>query len=221
MNNYQYGDGLRKELLFAIPFINKKIKVLEIGCGYGSFKFNFQLNNEYWGVDSNPHVAEKANERLDCFIFGTFDEVKSQLPDNYFDCIVCNDVIEHMSDEDIFFQNVKSKLTSDGVIIGSIPNVRYITNIIKFIFLRDWSYVVTGILDKTHLRFFTMKSLIKTLKKNEFDIIFLKGINPYSFNKNNNLFTELFKYIILNILVIVFGFDSKYLQFAFKIKQKN
>ena len=68
-------------------------------------------------------AADQARTRLDHVFQATFDEADPELPAGYFDVVVCNDVIEHMPDHDVFFEQVKRVLVPGGVIVGSIPNV--------------------------------------------------------------------------------------------------
>lgn len=122
-----YFDGNRTELKAFIP--NNVSKVLEIGCGKGGFRQCFDKKVEYWGVEPNIEMADIAKNHLDVVINATYDVARADIPDNYFDLIVCNDVIEHMVDHDEFFETIKSKMNDNGKLLISIPNVRYIYNL--------------------------------------------------------------------------------------------
>ncbi|WP_373097931.1 class I SAM-dependent methyltransferase, partial [Zhongshania sp.] len=87
-----YYDGSRKDLVELIPSGVKR--VLEIGCGKGGFAKNFEGVAEYWGVEPDSASAKLALNTLTKVLVGTYDEVEAELPDGYFDLIVCNDVIE-------------------------------------------------------------------------------------------------------------------------------
>lgn len=101
--NPEYYQFTRDDL---IPFLPEKYtRVLEIGCGEGNF-WNLLKNQEaleIWGVEPNPSAAiiarRKAHQLYEC----SFEECVEGLPNNYFDLIICNDVIEHMPDHDHFF----------------------------------------------------------------------------------------------------------------------
>jgi len=90
---YQYN---REDLISFIP--EKYTKVLEIGCGEGNFwnllKDNEQL--EIWGVEPNQNAAIVARPSAHQLYECSFDECVEGLPNNYFDLIICNDVIEHI-----------------------------------------------------------------------------------------------------------------------------
>jgi SAM-dependent methyltransferase len=76
----------------------------------------------------------------------------------YFDCIVCADVIEHLRDPLAALRKLSLVLGEKGVIIASIPNVRY-WGVISMLAEGGWTYADSGILDRTHLRFFTRREI--------------------------------------------------------------
>ena len=152
-------------------------KVLEIGCGEGTFAESIADAKERWGVEPYPEAAAIARSRLDRALNATFDEAVADLPVRYFDTIVCNDVIEHVPDHDRFLCKIKDLLTDGGSLVGSIPNIRYYRTLFDLVFAKDWRYADAGILDRTHLRFFTEKSLRGTLRAHGFGIEVLRGIN--------------------------------------------
>lgn len=92
------------------------MKVLEIGCGVGNFKNHLECD-EYWGIEPNATAADEAIINLDKVIVGNFDEVIDLIPNNYFDLVVCNDVIEHMNDVEYFLQIIKKKMKPKGQIL--------------------------------------------------------------------------------------------------------
>ena len=98
--------------------------------------------------------------------------------------------------------------------IGSIPNVRFIQNLYELLIKKDWEYKEEGILDKTHLRFFTLASIKQDFLNSQFHTEKLYGINKTSFSKRT--FIGL-KMILFQFLL---GEDTKYLQFGFRVKLK-
>ncbi len=133
------------------------------------------------------------------------------LPDKYFDCIVFNDVLEHMADPYIILEKIKNKLSNNGVIVCSIPNVRHVRVLRDLLFKKQWEYQDAGILDRTHLRFFTKKSIISMFNNLNYELKVIKGIQATKF------------WMFLPINIITFGFfsDSRYIQFACVAKPKN
>ncbi|CAA6812962.1 MAG: Class I SAM-dependent methyltransferase [uncultured Thiotrichaceae bacterium] len=206
-----YYNGTRPDIYEFLP--SEYTKVLEIGCGHGGFRPNLKANCEYWGVEPFSSAYNKASEVLNYTLHGTYDDVSSEIPNNYFDLIICNDVIEHMVDHDKFFDDIKSKMTNNGSIVGSIPNVRFLPNLLSLIFNKDWEYQDSGILDRTHLRFFTKKSLLRTITQHGYTIEKFNGINNLSYKPTS--LRKMLKIISVNII----GKDTLSLQFAFRIKK--
>lgn len=130
---------------------------------------------------------------------------------HYFDCIVFNDILEHLVDPFTTLRKSKELLTANGVIVLSVPNVLYISNLYRLLLFKDWKYVNHGVLDITHLRFFTKKSLRNMLTNLGYDVVRLDGINPY----RSILFG------IFNIFTFGHFNESRYLQFACVAKPKE
>lgn len=207
-NSTEYYQFERREVSDLLP--KQYSKVLEIGCGAGRFRNNLNQEHEYWGVEPVESIAKLAKEKLDKVLVGTYQEVENLIPNNYFDLVVCNDVIEHMPDHDAFFHSIKRKVKKDGCLMASIPNVRYICNLWELLIKKDWEYKNEGILDRTHLRFFTRKSLVRTLSNNDFSIKQITGINRYQPRSLRNR-------VIYMLAILLFGSDIQYLQFGIRI----
>ncbi len=215
----RYFRYSRSELTLLIP--SGATRVLEVGCGAGSFRAHFPKTVEYWGIEPNADAAEVAKETLFRVLPGSYQEVESHLPEKYFDLVVCNDVIEHMADHDWFFDNIKCRLADKGFLMGSVPNVRFVDNLRGLLFRRQWEYVDEGVLDRTHLRFFTYQSLLDTFNRHDFEVETCVGVNSI-IKKKSNPFRRLRKALKWRaILARLFGNDSQYLQFAFLISVKS
>jgi len=206
----EYYQGSRPEIIDLINHSPKR--VLELGCGDGSFRFLLSSEVEYWGVEPFSEAAELARKSIDKIFNATYESALPQLPNNYFDLVICNDVIEHFSDHDFFFSSIKDKMCADGYIVGSIPNVRHLLNLMNLIFSKDWNYENDGILDRTHLRFFTKKSLKRTFIQHGYNLELLKYIKiikPRFFPPRR---------LFYNILILLLGEDTRPLQFGFRVK---
>lgn len=206
-----YFRHRRAEVAVFLP--TKFHRVLEIGCGAGFFRTNIDgaMPVEYWGVELSESAATEAGTRLDKVLVGDFLSNLPRLPDAYFDLVVCNDVIEHMSSHDEFLEQVKQKMVPKACLVGSVPNVRYIENLVEVLVRKDWQYQDAGILDRTHLRFFTEKSLARSFTEHGYNIDVLAGINrmPYS--------RQLPKKLVQKAAVLLAGPDSRYPQIGFRV----
>ncbi|MDP3353665.1 MAG: class I SAM-dependent methyltransferase [Flavobacteriaceae bacterium] len=203
----KYYSNSRPDMLKLIPSTSKK--TLEIGCGRGNFSSQLvQKGVETWGIEPNKISAENAQEKLFKVLVGTLDEMLNQLPDNYFDAIILNDVLEHLIYPWEDMKNLKGKLSDNGVLISSIPNVRYAKNLFHLLLMKNWEYKESGILDSTHFRFFTKKSIISMHKKSGYTIQKIKGINV----TKSVLFFPFA--LIVNIFFLFTQLDIFYMQYA-------
>lgn len=167
-----YYRGERHDVFALVP--TNVHRILEIGCGSGRFRQNFKDDVEYWGVEPVQAAAQEA-VGLTRVLVGTLDAVADSLPDGYFDLVVCNDVIEHIVDTQRTLAIIRTKMTADGWLVGSLPNVRSVWVLLDLIFRRDWRYREYGVLDSTHVRFFTFKSARRMLTEGGFKIDVFKG----------------------------------------------
>lgn len=209
-DNSPYYRHRRTEMAPFIP--TRYAKVLEIGCAEGTFRDHLTAPCEYWGIEPAATAATVAGGRLHRVLTGTYQDVASQLPEHYFDLVICNDVIEHMPDHDAFFAAIPRHMAPDGCLVGSIPNVRYLRNLRDLLVHKDWHYRDSGILDRTHLRFFTRKSLRRTLAAHGYQIELLRGIGPLRlFSASPWAWGRL-------LMVALLGGDTRYRQFAFRVR---
>lgn len=199
-----YFKNIRNEMLSFVP--KECTRVLDVGCAEGNFgKALKERNNaEVWGVEISEAAGNSAKKNIDKVLIGDFNTIIKELPDNYFDCIIFNDVMEHFIDPFTVLELIKTKLSENAIIVSSIPNVRYVGNLFELLFKKDWEYKSDGILDITHYRFFTQKSINRMFKNAGFEIIKSQGINP-----SKGLLTKL-------AVIFTFGYysDIKYLEFA-------
>lgn len=183
-----YYDNVRREMLHYLP--EKAKKILDVGCGNGAFASLVKQKNiaEVWGIELMEEEAIIAKTVLDNVLIGSCEIHLNELPEKYFDAIYFNDVLEHLADPYSVLEILKSKLAPNGVIISSIPNVRFYRSFAKVVFAKDWKYEEYGIMDKTHLRFFTGKSIKRMYEDLGYKVLVHEGLNktkslkPFLFN---------------------------------------
>lgn len=186
-----YYATYRREMLPFVPANCRRL--LDVGCGAGGFGalVKRERGTEVWGAEYEPRVAQLAAGQLDRVICGDFVDVAG-LPDGYFDVVMFNDSLEHFRDTDPPLQRAKKLLAPGGVVIASIPNVRYIDNVYHFLIEKDWHYAESGILDNTHLRFFTRKSMVRTFEEAGYTIDSITGINSHYWSGKRIFLLRLF-----------------------------
>lgn len=178
-----YYQKVRKEIL---PLIPQDIhSVLEIGCGFGNtleyLKSNLGLR---WigGVEISDRAVQEAKLKLDCMIQGDVEAMELPFKKNSIDIILLLDVLEHLRDPWKMLRRLHPLLTDEGAIIASIPSVRHYSVILPLLFRGEWRYRQEGILDATHLRFFTRNSAIQLMESSglSVDKIIASGIDKPS-----------------------------------------
>jgi 2-polyprenyl-3-methyl-5-hydroxy-6-metoxy-1,4-benzoquinol methylase len=210
----RYFGQERREMMPFVP--ERRGRVLEIGCGEGRFSSTLTGVVESWGVEPSV-AAEVAKGRLTRVFQCTFDDAAPELPVDYFDLIICNDVVEHMPDHATFFSEISKFIAPGGMVIGSIPNVRFYETMFQYLFEKDWHYADYGVLDRTHIAFFTKKSLRRTLERHGLKVLRLEGINTdYRFSSSLRARTYLLAAHALAVVTLGYFSDIRHLQFAFQ-----
>lgn len=172
-----YFRAPRAEML---PFVPTSVdRVLEVGCAEGAFgaELKLRFGAEVWGIEVNPDAAQRAAAVIDRVLTGDVDEQAMTLPDSHFDAIVCNDVLEHLVDPTTALTLLRGKLRPGGVVIASIPNIRYFPALGEILLRRDFPAEDAGVFDRTHVRFFTRKSIVRMFTDAGYDVRRMKGIN--------------------------------------------
>ena len=199
-----YFNHERPEMMAFLPKNCKTL--LDVGCGEGTFAAQIKNSEglEAWGIELMEIPGKAAAKILDTVFVGPCQDFLTDLPDNYFDVIYCNDVLEHLVDPYTVLSILRTKLSTNGCVISSIPNIRYHKAFKKVWLKKDWKYEGHGIFDKTHLRFFTKKSIARMYNDAGYTIISHQGINR----------TRSLKPYLYNIPFFFTAMDMCYLQFA-------
>lgn len=166
------GDYYRQERRDVETLIPHGVKrILDIGCGEGILgkRLLSRGTKEVTGIEINTEVADRAKKNLTEVICGDIETMDLKFEKGYFDCIIFADVLEHLKDPLRVLTRMREFLSDSGVIVISIPNVRYY-GIINMLVEGYWKYEDSGILDKNHLRFFTRKEIEILLSKAGYEI---------------------------------------------------
>lgn len=204
MQQDQYFSFERGEMLEMLPPEVKSI--LDVGCGNGNFgeSVKKKFSCKVWGIEPETGPYMQANKKLDKVINAFFSE--NLIIEETFDAIVFNDVLEHMADPWSALRYAKRLLNPGGVIIASIPNIMYFHDFSNLLITKDWAYQEAGIFDKTHLRFFTKKSMRTMVESCGFKILDQRGIHP----------TNSKKFHLFNWLTFGYWRETQFLQFAIR-----
>jgi 2-polyprenyl-3-methyl-5-hydroxy-6-metoxy-1,4-benzoquinol methylase len=175
-----YFGHTRPEIMPLVPATISS--AMDVGCARGYFgkALKEKFGCVVWGIEPNREAAENARASLDHVINDIFSD-RLDLKGKKFDVIFFNDVLEHLVDPAEALRIARNHLSDNGCVIASIPNILHFETLFKIIKDRDWKYEEAGVMDKTHLRFFTRKSMIRLFEENGFRVDLIQGINPYFF----------------------------------------
>ncbi len=159
-----YFSHVRRDLLGYIEEEgNSAFAVLEIGCASGATLLeigNRYPNAELHGIELDRDVANLASHYLD-IVQGDIQEKRNPFG-RRFDCIVLGDVLEHLRDPEDILMELREWLNPGGYLVISVPNIMHIS-VLEPLLHGRFTYRDEGILDRTHLKFFTRTELVEMM----------------------------------------------------------
>ncbi|WP_373975569.1 class I SAM-dependent methyltransferase [Chitinibacter sp. SCUT-21] len=166
----EYYGHIRSEISPLLP--SHAQRALEVGCGNGGTLAWLKANgvcDEIVGLEYCHDASEIARQQLDLVIEGDAEQIDlAQL--GQFDLILCLDVLEHLRDPWALLKRLKQLLKPNGQIIVSVPNIQHHSVVLPLLFHGRWQYQAAGILDRTHLRFFTQATAQELLSQAGFKV---------------------------------------------------
>lgn len=139
--------------------------VLDLGCATGYLAEALRARDcRVSGVEYVAEAAEKARPFLDRLVVGDLNELDlvAEFGAASFDVLVFGDVLEHLADPETVLRAAVPLLRPGGSVVISVPNVTH--GSLRLALLQGrWRYTDTGLLDRTHIRFFTRTSLLELL----------------------------------------------------------
>jgi O-antigen biosynthesis protein len=164
--------SLEREM-FKNAIKEKNKSILDIGCGTGALGLYFRTNQNcnVFGIEINNAAYLEAKKNLDDVIKANIETLDIPYDNNQFDYIIMGDVLEHLINPMGTINKIIKLLKPGGKILITVPNVRHWSILISLIFKDKWKYESWGLLDYTHLRFFTKKSLQEMLNDSGFNLV--------------------------------------------------
>ena len=154
-----YYAGANQNLLAMLP--EDATTILDVGCAAGGLGQAIKAARPgavVHGIDRAPEALAEAAKHLDHVQSVDLDGELPTLEGRY-DAIVCGDVLEHLIDPWSVLRWLGQHLAEGGAVVASIPNVRYYKVVRDLVFKGRFTYRDSGILDATHLRFFTLREM--------------------------------------------------------------
>ncbi len=174
-----YFQNARPEVAAHVPPTARRI--LDVGCGAGALGAALKARSrgtEVHGLEGNGEAAAQARRLLDGVAEVDLDRMDVALPlgPQPFDCIICADVLEHLKDPAAQLLRLKRHLAPGGVLVLSLPNVRFFRVVHDLVVRGAWTYQDEGILDRTHLKFFTRASILDLLAQTGFETTRMEAV---------------------------------------------
>ena len=147
----------------VVDWVEPGTLILEVGTATGYMSQELSRKGcVVWGVEIDKEAARKAENFCQKVLVGDIEDkaLLSKLQGQRFDTIILADVLEHLKDPQATFRNLTPHLKKNGKIIISTPNIAFLTQRLLLIFGK-FDYMDTGIMDRTHLRFFTKKTILE------------------------------------------------------------
>lgn len=161
-----YFSFVRKDIEPLLP--QRAGRVLEVGCGGGATLAWLKASgraDRVVGIELFADAAAVARTRLDELHEGDVDQHIDRLAPGSFDLILCLDVLEHLVDPWSTLKRLQSLLRPGGKLIASLPNIRHHSVILPLLLTGKWRYETAGIMDRTHLRFFSRATALDLLQQ--------------------------------------------------------
>ena len=147
--------------------IRSGTKILDVGCGKGNLGAYLQTTygSEVTGLEiikDNFHVASTVLHEAH---LGDIESMDMSVLGSRFDYVIFSDSLEHMLDPKAVLERVRDLMAENGHLLISMPNIRNFRVTIPLVFSDQWDYQDEGLLDRTHLRFFTCTSICKLIEQ--------------------------------------------------------
>ena len=159
--------GIRADLVNLMELSDpaQSIRVLEVGCRCGGTLLqirNTYKNAQVYGIEQEEALAKIAKQLATIIE----NDIEEDLPyeEAFFDFIILGDVLEHLKDPWETLSRLKKYVKPGGKIIASIPNMMHYSVLMPLI-QGKWQYTDSGILDRRHLRFFTLEGIYELFRK--------------------------------------------------------
>ena len=158
-------DRLRRRILAMPP----DLRLLDLGAAGGHLGRAVRGRCSYLaGVEPDPTLPASAREGYDDW--RAVDALEAGDWPEPFDVVVCADVLEHVSNPVVMLARIRQWLRPGGVLLASLPNVANVSVRTALLFGR-FEYTERGILDGTHVSFYTRSSARRLLERNGFEVV--------------------------------------------------
>ncbi|MDZ7588218.1 MAG: class I SAM-dependent methyltransferase [Parasphingorhabdus sp.] len=176
-----YFAGCRADYVNALPD-DAKAAILEIGCAEGAtgaLALQSGKCGRYVGVELNAQAADIARSRLSEVVVGNVESIELDFPPNSFDALIISEVLEHLVDPAAVLAKLRPYLKPGAKLFASSPNVSH-HRVIRELVRGRWELTDRGVMDSTHLRWFTPSSYRALIEDAGFSVLKVAPVRPFS-----------------------------------------
>jgi 2-polyprenyl-3-methyl-5-hydroxy-6-metoxy-1,4-benzoquinol methylase len=156
----------------SLQLIGRNKRVLELGAAAGHVTKALKLlNNTVTVIERDGRFEKDLAEVADAVIITDLDwlDLRQKLPKEKFDVVLAGDVLEHCQQPELVLLQLHDLINPGGYVVISLPNIAH-GDVRLALLAGKFEYRATGLLDRTHLRFFTRDTITSFLNQNEFDV---------------------------------------------------
>lgn len=177
----EYFDGSRADIVGQLPD-NAVAEIIEIGCGNGSTGAIAKAQGKcarYVGVDVDEKAAAEAEKVLDSVAVGNVEQLDLGQLGGLFDAAILSEVLEHLVDPWALLSRLHSVMRPGALIFASSPNIANM-GLIRQLLSNRFDYTPAGVMDRTHLRWFTSATYREMFESAGFETVSIGPLVPPS-----------------------------------------
>lgn len=172
-----YDDGVTELIRWAADVTRGRSPILDIGCGRGYLALALE-DSEIHGVEIDSERAAEARTRYKRVYETDIDQLLDSQVEDCYEAAICIDALEHLANPEATLSNLRSIMGSQSILVAAIPNIAHISSR-KRLLLGKWNYTDMGMLDRTHLRFFTYDTAQELVRNAGFGILDVQVRNSF------------------------------------------
>jgi 2-polyprenyl-3-methyl-5-hydroxy-6-metoxy-1,4-benzoquinol methylase len=172
-----YFSGIRKDYIDELP-VSESACILEIGCGAGDTgRYALEQNKcgLYYGIELCEKAAAAADARITEVLHGDVEDIVIPWEKEIFDVLILSEVLEHLRDPCSVLKKIHPYLKPGAKVYASSPNVSHF-EIVLMLLRGEWNMKNSGVMDETHLCWFTPKSYVRMFNDSGYDILCVKPV---------------------------------------------
>lgn len=174
-----YFEGARADYVSALPK-GPTARIIELGCGAGGtgrLALERGKAGYYLGIEAFEPMAARARTVLSRVVVGDIERMELPSDVGLFDALILSEVLEHLASPEQALAKLARTLKPGAMVFASSPNISHWRNIINLIQGR-FDYEKSGMMDYTHLKWFTPASFRRLFEDAGFDVTTVEPLNP-------------------------------------------